>query len=234
MKQQVDFETRFPILDFESKADVNFMPRGTAGVRTVDVNPDTGDLEGVHVDASTTRAAQLGERTFQRQGDTGAPRRAGPTGQEAQTNMLTPGMTQQTPEVGVHVAISARSGSVEDRTAQAQSVADEHGMQGGIALGITAYGLPEVFPAEVIEVAGLGVKLSGAYGITRLKHRANMESWTMEMDVLRNAFSLNEVQAAQVAGRVNVAGDASLTSSGGGVGSTGGAQDVVVEPVSGG
>jgi hypothetical protein len=61
-----------------------------------------------------------------------------------------------------------------------------------------------------------------------------MESWTMEMDVLRNAFSLNEVQAARVEGRVNVAGDASSTSSGSGVGTTAGAQDVVVEPVSGG
>jgi hypothetical protein len=177
----VDFETRFPILDFESKADVNFMPRGTAGVRTIDVNPDTGDLEAVHVDASTSGAAQLGERTFQRQGDTGAPRRVGPTGQEAQANMLTPGMTQSTPEVGAHVAISARAGSVEDRTAQAQSVADEHGMQGGIALGITAYGLPEMFPAEVIEVAGLGVKLSGAYGITRLKHRASERAMMLRM-----------------------------------------------------
>jgi phage protein D len=147
--------------------------------------------------------------------------------------MVTPGMTQQTPEVGVHVSISARSGSTEDRASQAQSVADEHGMQGGIALELEAFGLPEMFPAEVIEVSGLGRKFSGLYGVTHLKHKADGDGWLMTMDVLRNAFSLNEVQAARVEGRVNVGGDSSETSGSDVSGTTAGASDVVVQPVVG-
>ena len=174
MRGSPDFDKSFPILNFESEAEGVWLPGAAISTRSSDLDPDTGALIDELFTAETTQEPSLG--------DTGVPGDTAVTVEGEQAQLSASGGDSQ--RSGVHLPTSARDPrGIEDL---AQAHRDESAIRGGINASISSYGIPELFPGDVVEVLGLGIFNSNYY-VHRLTWSANVSEFTMRLMCINNA-----------------------------------------------
>jgi len=168
---QIDLETRFPIIGFESSSEGVWLPRHAGGIRSADINPETGE-ETTPVDADQEARSNS------------VPRLGGADMARGAAVSDGSGVSAAQPEEGVYLTASAA-----DQENSPQEVvtrlADEGGLQGGFQATLKTIGIPDLLPGEVIRVQGLGI-LGGNYLVQTANHEAGGGGWDMTLSLLRN------------------------------------------------
>lgn len=173
MRGNPDFITSFPILNFESESEGVYLPGSAQNVKSRDIEPDTGKTLEFVADALSTFEASLG--------DAGVPSDASVQVEDEQSKIFSASGNQRS---GEYVNTSARDPRGIEEVAQSHR--DESTFRGGVTGNITTYGIPELFPGEVVQVLGLGV-FNANYYIERLTWSANSSEFMSRLICINNA-----------------------------------------------
>ena len=173
-----DFIKSFPIFSFQSAAEGVWLPRGNGQVRTNDVDQDNPSEDGevtVNPD-DVARSNESGVTQGQVELD----------GEESE--LLT---EEETPEqAGERVPASARGTQTPREVAETHAL--EEAMRGGLNVTIETIGIPELFPGDVVSLAGAGI-FNGNYGVDGVSHEASGDGWTMSLKLISNAMNARAV-----------------------------------------
>ena len=178
MRGNPDFITSFPILNFESEAEGVYLPGSAQNVKSRDIDPDTGNTLETVADALSTLEASLG--------DAGVPSDSAVQVEGEQSKLFSTDGSQRS---GEYVNTSARDPRGIEEVAQAHR--DESTFRGGVTGNITTYGIPELFPGEIVQVLGLGI-FNANYYVERLTWSANTSEFMSRLICINNA-SASEV-----------------------------------------
>ena len=191
LREQIDFINRFPMWDFETSGEGIWMPRSNAPISFGDWNPDTQEDTSVAVVEQQETAPQRPQQPQQLRA-----RRNVLSFQRLREETLGVGAIEEVydtgttvaglPGEGQHVTVSAR-----DPSRTAEEVATQEGgegsMRGGINCSFSSFGLPFVFPGDLVQVGGIGQFFDGNYLIEGLSHQASPGEWHMGVKALTNA-----------------------------------------------
>lgn len=214
VRTRADFNNVFPVLDFASESEGVWLTSGAGTVKSGDIDVDSKESASVSATTEKAEVPRLGdasvkakEKRSEGQGGVGG----------AATNLAVGAASSAVGEGAALVSDSAGSGAstvdvkaeliAQERDARdagdrlvvssrdprgsqqlVDSAHDEAVMRGGINATVTTFGIPDLFPTQVISIAGLGV-FDGPYGIEGVTHRAMPGEWTMTLRLLRNAFN---------------------------------------------
>lgn len=174
MRGRVDFQSFFPLFDFSSEAEGVWLPRAGVGTVSNDIDPDTGEVVAAEGGPQTS-AVPATEQT-----QAGAGTATVGSGQSA----LHP--DQDSDEVtGERMTVSSRDPRTPTQVVQSRF--EEARIQGAINATASSFGIPELFPGDLVRLLGLGI-FEGRYMIDSMTHRAGPGEWTMEMRLLSNAL----------------------------------------------
>lgn len=168
---QVDWVSVFPILTFDSQAEGVWLPQDSGRLRASDIRLD--DRETVTEEVSATEGTRVPAT-----GDTVVAEGATTVGGHRV-------VLRQEGTLGRILAIPSRDprGVREGLVA----LSTESQIRGGISASISTFGMPDLFPGQLITLEGLGV-FSGNYGIQSLSHRVAPGEWSTTMRLLSNAL----------------------------------------------
>lgn len=174
MRGRTDFDTTFPILEWESNAEGTWLPGAATSVRTTAVNPD--DLEATDLIATpqTTDVPATGEAV---------PSDGGTRIEDTEVR-LTPQRDDETAGEFLY------TGDRDPRLGQEQieSHRTEASIRGGVQADATTIGIPDIFPGELIGVANFAM-FDGLYLLEKITHRCAPGEWTMTLHLINNATS---------------------------------------------
>ena len=168
-----DFKSVFPALEFETEAEFVWLRGGSCKTSTQDISAKTKKIESHEATQATSSEPMLG--------DSGTPNSEKHKPESATLQLINadgPGRT------GEYLVVSSRS--PRGARAVAQSHRDILTLKGGITASLSSFGIPELFPADIVELDGMGV-FNGLYAINSLTHTANDSEWTMRLELLNNA-----------------------------------------------
>lgn len=174
MRGNPDFDRVFPILNFESEAEGVWLPGAAVQTRSRDIDPDDGSVTDETASADTTEEASLG--------NTGVPG-DGSTQIEGETAQLS-SANGGNDRTGEYMTISQRDPRGQKAVVQAHR--DEAIIRGGINALISTYGIPDLFPASLIEVTGLGI-FNANYYIESLTWAGNSTEFVSRLKCINNA-----------------------------------------------
>lgn len=175
MRGRVDFETYFPMFEFESPSEGIWMPGAATSVRTGGVNPD---------DLSVTEL--IGRREESTVPATGEAAGGESGGRVEDTDVRLAHPTDG-PTAGEHIYVSERDPRGQLAVIEAhQTEAAARG--GGIHATITSFGIPDLFPGELVSIHNLGI-FDAVYLAHKVTHRTAPGDWTMTLELLNNATS---------------------------------------------
>lgn len=209
-----DFRNVFPVLDFASESEGVWLPSAAGTAKSADIDVDSKEDTAVSATTEKAEVARLGdasikatEKKAEGQGGVGgaatnlasgaagsaigegaalvsASAGGGASAADIKAELIA--QERDVRDAGDRIVVSSR----DPRTPQqlVNSAHDEAAMRGGIQATVTTFGIPELFPTQVVAIAGLGV-FDGPYGIEGLTHRAMPGEWTMTLRLLRNAFN---------------------------------------------
>lgn len=170
-----DFVTTFPLFSFESQAEGVWLPRGAGLVRSADIVPDNRE------ESAEESTPQEGSVTAN------APAQVGDGGTEVGDVVSRARLEPDAQTAGEWYATSARDPMTPLERIRSHST--EQSMRGGINATISAFGIPDLVPTDVIRVEELGV-FSGNYGVQGVSHQASAGEWKMTLTLLSNATAL--------------------------------------------
>lgn len=172
MRGKSDFDTLFPIFEWESNAEGIWLPPAATSVRSVEVNPDTLEVTELLATPQTTDVPATGEAV---PADTGAR-------VEDTMVRLTPPRDGETS--GEMIYTSPRDPRGVEAVAEAHRT--ESSMRGGVEAQLTTIGIPDIFPNDMVGVANFG-PFDGLYLIKKSTHRCSSSEWGMTLELLNNA-----------------------------------------------
>lgn len=172
MRGNVDFMTVFPMLEFETEAEGAWLPGAAIKATSSDIDPLLKIPLNVEATAETTDEATLG--------DGGVPDSAEKNIEGVKVQLANTGGDDRT---GEHVPASARDPRTPQEIVQAHR--DESAFRGGINANISSFGIPDLFPGSVVELAGVGI-FNSNYWIQSLAHNASGSEWLMTMKLVNN------------------------------------------------
>ena len=168
-----DFVKVFPALEFETEAEFVWLPGGAVKTTTRDIHCDTKKLEEFEATEATSPAPTLGEG--------GVPTSANKKVESSQVQLVKADGAERAGEL---LYVSCRDPRGPKALAQANR--DALAIKGGVTARVTSFGIPELFPGDMIQQDALGI-FNGLYGINELTHTANDTEWNMSMTLLNNA-----------------------------------------------
>jgi hypothetical protein len=172
MRGLSDFETVFPILDWDSNAEGVWLPGSAVSIRTMSVNPD---------DLTVTELSTSSEESSVPSTGASVPSDGGARVEDVSVR-LTPARTEDT--AGAHLYVPDRDPrGTADVLAAHQT---ESALRGGVQADMSTIGIPDFFPGEILEVDGLGV-FDALYLAEKVTHRVQPGEWTMQVHLLNNA-----------------------------------------------
>lgn len=174
MRGNPNFEKDFPILDFESEAEGVWLPGAAVSVKSRDIDPDDGSTTDIEATADSTKEPSLG--------DAGVPGDGTVDVNGEKVQLVASGGGDE--RAGEYLSTSARD--PRGQQSIAQSHRDESTLRGGFNAQITTYGLPDLWPGDLVEVQGLGIFNSNYY-ITELGWSANASEFLSKLKVINNA-----------------------------------------------
>lgn len=182
---RADFINYFPLLSFESSAEGVWLPPGSRETRAADINIITRETP---------------PETIVRPEDTnvsGMPGEAG-VGEGNEEDDGTVVAVEPSPRDDRGVAgrrVHAPAHAPESPEEVLQSMVTEARQRGGLNVTISSIGIPDLFPGEVVGIAGVGI-FSGNYGLESISHAASPGDWSMTMKLLGDGLGENGVSAA--------------------------------------
>lgn len=180
MRGQIDMETVFPLFNFSSPSEGVWVPRSQGGVTCTDIDPDDGSVQEVTADALDSDTPRLDEAAVG--GD-----QVVQVGSEVVANH--PSLSDDR-ETGERCVISNRDPMTPAQ--QVRSLFEEGSTRGGIQASGASFGIPELFPNDIITLGNLGI-FSGNYLVDSMTHRAGPGEWTMDMKFLANSVALSAI-----------------------------------------
>jgi|GEM_PF-6056687 len=175
MRGRVDFETYFPLFEFESPSEGVWMPGAATSVRTGGINPD---------DLSVTDLVSMREDSTIPATGEAAPGEGGGQVEDTDVRLAHP---TEGPTAGEHLYVSERDPRGQEAVAEAhQTEAAARG--GGIQANVSTIGIPDLFPGELVSIHNLGI-FDAVYLVHKVTHSCSSSEWSMAMDLLNNATS---------------------------------------------
>jgi hypothetical protein len=175
MRRQIDMINVFPILDYESDALGIWMPRSAESVRTGDINPTNKEIERHVVNQETSIVPGLGLAIATATGSSVIGDHLSQIFADARSQL----------DAGEYLPVSARDPS-RTTLQVVQAHRDEGAVRGAMNATITAIGVPEQIPGELIAIRGTG-RLDGTFEVHGMTHRAMAGEWSMTMTCMNNA-----------------------------------------------
>jgi hypothetical protein len=185
MRGNADFINVFPMFEFEIEPVGVWMPGGAIKTSSRGVDPSTKKVVAVEATAETSPEAALG--------DGGVPTSAEKDVGGIKVQLADTEGEQRT---GEFMYMSARDPRKPKDVCQAHR--DELAFRGGVNANISAYAIPELFPADLIELDGVGI-FNSIYWIDSMTHDANASEWMMSLKLVNNGSAsggLDETLAA--------------------------------------
>jgi hypothetical protein len=170
-REQVDFINRFPIISFETDSPLVWLPRGFNGVRTNDIDRDTGDESP----ASATQESRARDG-ITRTGDGNVVS----GGQQIDDSTV----ALQPDDDGVFVPTSSGDPS-RTQTEVVNQETDEAAEAGTFVASVTTIGMPNLYPESVVRIEGIGM-FSGNYIVSGITHSVG-ESFETTLSLRANA-----------------------------------------------
>ncbi len=172
MRGKSDFDTTFPILEFESNMEGVWLPGAGTSVRTTMVNPDTLETTDLIATPQTTDVPATGDAV---------PSDGGTRIEDTEVR-LTPARDDETAGDFLYTGDRDHRGAAD----QIESHHTEAAMRGSVQADITSIGIPDLFPGELIGVANFGI-FNGLYLLEKVSHRCAPGEWTLTAHILSNA-----------------------------------------------
>lgn len=172
----------FPILAVSSPSMSVWLPGATKALVLQGVDSSTGKIINRAItEENSGNSVNLG---------------GGAAGVPADKN--NPGLNPETKQGGAPVS---RDVSFAESDAAAQQ-AFKFDMLTGIKLNITTLGIPDILPADIVAVRGVGARFDWNYGVFTVRHNIGASGFTTELELVSNtAAILGSVKEAQ--GKVN-------------------------------
>lgn len=199
MRGNADFDVYFPIFEFETQAEGVWLPGAATSVRVGELNPANGsvtDLVFLRSQPSISRQeaplsaeseALIQQSTVSTvvQVPSTGPSVVAPGGSTVNDTSTRAAVTPQGDTSGDHVYVSERDPRTAAQVATAH-LTESALRGGGIRATLTTIGIPDLFPGQMVGVAGMGV-FDGLYLVTKVSHRLSESDWTMSLDLINNA-----------------------------------------------
>jgi len=219
MRGNANFDTHFPILEFDSPAEGTWLPGSATSVGVGGFDVSTGGVFGLVVargNATPVAAAPTAppagslaatlaviDSAFDIPATNESIAGTGST-TISETNIQL-AIVVDPDNVGefLHVSERDQRGAAAVATAHQTEAAIAHG---GIHVTITTIGIPDLFPGETVEVHGVGL-FDGAYLVQNITHTVAAGDWSMTVEILSNATqaALMSATASFSPPRVNTA-----------------------------
>lgn len=178
-------KSTYPLLSFDSSDPSGkglWLPAVTRGIVSSDIDRDTKEIVTTSADETTSEVKSTASRTlwgrlgtlFSRDGDSG----------------LIPfrGVEDEDHEAGKYVAVPLGEDADEvQRTLQSKF--DESRVLGGIKATLSTVGNPFQLPLEVVQVDGIGKRLTGLYVVQSVQQEMSAGEWTTSMEAISEGYS---------------------------------------------
>ncbi len=172
MRGNVDFDTTFPIMEFESNMEGIWLPGAGTSVRTTMVNPDTLETTDLIATPQTTDVPATGDAV---------PSDGGTRIEDTEVR-LTPARADDVAGDFLYTGDRDHRGGAD----QIASHQTEGALRGSVQADITTIGIPDLFPGELVPIANFGI-FNGLYLVEKVTHRCAPGEWTLSAHILNNA-----------------------------------------------
>lgn len=192
MRGKSDFIKVFPMFEFEIEPVGVYLPGGAVKTSSQDLDPISKKVLAINVTPQTSDETILGDGGVPSSGD-----------KDVEGVKLQAAATDGSQRTGEFLSISARDPRGAKDICQAHR--DTLAFKGGINASFFSYGIPDLYPGEVVEIAGVGI-FSSNYWTESLTHNASATEWIMNLKVINNGSAgggLDQYLAEQLVDKIN-------------------------------